>query len=100
MNDTHPRRASIERTGDLRDRLQRSTSFTMRNEKQPRGPKAAQMSANALIEMGWGRILFGHTFRDQEDLCAAMDREAAGQRDITFYLRDPHVLLAMGPERF
>ena len=90
----------MERTGDLRDRLQRSTSFTVRNEKQPRGPKAAQMSANALIEMGWGRILFGHTFRDQEDLCAAMDREAAGQRDITFYLRDPHVLLAMGPERF
>lgn len=90
----------MERTSDLRDRLQRITSFTVRNEKIPQGPKAAQMNADAVIDMGWGRIIFGHTFRSQKDLCAAMDRESDGKRDITFYLRDPHVLLSMGPERF
>ncbi|MGD9330850.1 MAG: N-acetylglutaminylglutamine synthetase [Desulfobacterales bacterium] len=90
----------MERTADFRERLERISSFTVRNEKRPQGPKADQMSANACINMGWGRIIFGHTFQSQKDLCAAMDREGAGQRDITFYLRDPHVLLAMGPERF
>ena len=90
----------MERTSGLRDRFQRVTSFTVRNEKTPQGPEAAQMGADASIDMGWGRIIFGHTFRSQKDLCAAMDREGAGKRDITFYLRDPHVLLSMGPERF
>jgi GNAT-family acetyltransferase (TIGR03103 family) len=90
----------MERTSDLRDRLQRITSFTVRNDKLPQGPEAAQMIANAEIDMGWGRIIFGHTFRSQKTLCAAMAREPAGKRDITFYLRDPHVLLAMGPDRF
>ena len=90
----------MERPNELRDRLQRMTGFTLRNEKLPQGPKAAQMNANATIEMGWGRIIFGHTFRSQKTLCAAMERETAGKRDITFYLRDPHVLLAMGPDRF
>ena len=90
----------MERTTDLRDRLERSASLTVRNEKPPRGPQAEQMTANAAVDMGWGRIIFGHTFRSHEDLCAAMDREQDGRRDITFYLRDPHVLLSMGPERF
>jgi GNAT-family acetyltransferase (TIGR03103 family) len=90
----------MDRPNELRERLQRMTGFTLRNEKLPQGPKAAQMSANAEIEMGWGRILFGHTFRSQKALCAAMEQETVGKRDITFYLRDPHVLLAMGPDRF
>jgi ribosomal protein S18 acetylase RimI-like enzyme len=58
------------------------------------------MTANAEIDMGWGRILFGHTFDSQRRLCVALDRETAGRRDIAFYPRDPHVLLAMGPDRF
>lgn len=90
----------MERTTGLRERLERFSSFTVRNEKKPSGPKAAQMKTDAVIDMGWGRIIFGHTFASQEGLCAAMDREGADRRDITFYLRDPHVLLAMGPERF
>jgi len=90
----------MERTAGLRDRFQRATSCTVCNEKIPRGPEAAQMNSDASIDMGWGRIIFGHTFRSQKELCAAMDRERAGKRDITFYLRDPHVLLSMGPERF
>jgi GNAT-family acetyltransferase (TIGR03103 family) len=90
----------MEKTSDLRERLQRVTSLTVRNEKRPQGPLAEKMKANAEIDMGWGRILFGHTFDTQERLCAALDQEAAGRRDIAFYLRDPHVLLAMRPERF
>ena len=89
----------MERANDLRERLQRVTSFTVRNERKPRGPLAEQMTANAEIDMGWGRILFGHTFDNQERLCAALDRETRGRRDIAFYLRDPHVLLAIGPDR-
>jgi hypothetical protein len=90
---------AMERANDLRERLQRVTSFTVRNERKPRGPLAEQMTANAEIDMGWGRILFGHTFDNQERLCAALDRETSGRRDIAFYLRDPHVLLAIGPDR-
>lgn len=49
---------------------------------------------------GWGRLIFAHTFDTPGDVAEILLQEQAGQRDIAFYLRDPHVLLALHPQEF
>jgi GNAT-family acetyltransferase (TIGR03103 family) len=53
---------------------------------------------DAVMHVGWGRLVFGNTFADMSGLAAAMRQEAADERDIAIYLSDPHVLLAQAPE--
>ena len=50
--------------------------------------------ANAMIDCGWGRLIFAHTFETSEGLAQALRAEGADRRDIAFYVRDPHVVLA------
>ena len=54
--------------------------------------------ADAIIDCGWGRLIFAHTFRDNRRLADALLAELPGKRDIAFYVSDPHVLLAMEPQ--
>src|SRR3954468_9656423 len=54
-------------------------------------------AANAWIDCGWGRLIFAHTFPDMRELIRLLRQEKAGQRDIAFYLNDPHVVLSMAP---
>ncbi|MFM9857065.1 N-acetylglutaminylglutamine synthetase [Pseudoxanthobacter sp. M-2] len=49
------------------------------------------------LDCGWGRLLFSQTFADANALAEAMRAEGPGRRDIAFYVRDPHVLLAAAP---
>lgn len=49
------------------------------------------------LDCGWGRLLFSQTFPDAGALAEAMRAEGPGRRDIAFYVRDPHVLLAAAP---
>ena len=89
----------MEHTEQLRDRLERITSPTLKNWQPPAGPMVDQINENTVVDMGWGRILFGHTFQSNDQLFEVMSREKSGQRDIAFYLRDPHVLLSKGPDQ-
>jgi GNAT-family acetyltransferase (TIGR03103 family) len=84
---------------ELRDRLERATSLSLQNWQTPNKPEADLMAENGTVEMGWGRILFGHTFSTTEALYHALCEEGDGKRDIALYIRDPHVLLAMGPDK-
>ncbi|MCC5970299.1 MAG: N-acetylglutaminylglutamine synthetase [Pararhodobacter sp.] len=59
----------------------------------PRGGRA-----NAQVDCGWGRLIFGHTFDSTEALAEALRAEGPEERDIAFYVRDPHVLLASAPQ--
>lgn len=52
---------------------------------------------NAIIECGWGRLLFAQTFRDEHELVDELMQEQDDQRDIAFYLQDPHVILSLAP---
>jgi len=54
---------------------------------------------NAIVDCGWGRLIFAHTFHDNRELADALLEESVGKRDIAFYVNDPHVLLAMEPQR-
>lgn len=82
-----------------KDRLERMTSLSLKNWQSPTGPEAMRLKKDAVVEMGWGRILFGHTFQSNTTLLQSICKEEAGKRDITFYLRDPHVLISMGPDK-
>jgi len=57
------------------------------------------MRSDALVEMGWGRLIFGHTFASDEKLIETLAAEPQGMRDLAIYLRDPHVVLALAPDR-
>ncbi|MFN3389419.1 MAG: N-acetylglutaminylglutamine synthetase [Allosphingosinicella sp.] len=58
-------------------------------EKQPK--------ANAIVDCGWGRILFAHTFTEPDALVSEIRAEGGDQRDIAMYVTDPHVLIASAP---
>ncbi|MBF0622991.1 MAG: N-acetylglutaminylglutamine synthetase [Magnetococcales bacterium] len=58
----------------------------------------ASMRRNTIIDCGWGKLVFGQTFKDHETLCRAMRAEQSGQRNVALYLRDPHVVLSLHPQ--
>ncbi len=54
--------------------------------------------ADASIDCGWGRLIFANTFDAPEALAEALRAEGPGRRDIAFYVREPHVVLAAAPQ--
>jgi len=81
------------------DRLERMTSLSLKSWQSATGPDAVSLKNDTVVEMGWGRIIFGHTFQSNHVLYDTICKEGTGKRDIAFYLRDPHVLLSMGPDK-
>ncbi len=82
-----------------KDRLARMSSMSLKNWQPANGPDASNLKKDAVVDMGWGRIIFGHTFQTPRALFDSICSEGAGKRDMIFYLRDPHVLLSMGPDK-
>ncbi len=50
------------------------------------------------VDCGWGRLLFGQTFLSAAALAEALLKERENERDIAFYVREPHVVLAQAPQ--
>ncbi|MBX3606086.1 MAG: N-acetylglutaminylglutamine synthetase [Piscinibacter sp.] len=63
-------------------------------------PPAAHpdMTHEATVDCGWGRLIFGQTFGDARALAATIRAERPGRRDVALYLRDPQVVLAQAPQ--
>ncbi len=74
-------------------RLERTLAATPQPWKRATGGPS-----NAVLDCGWGRLLFGHTFESNEALLAELRDEREGSRDLALYISDPHVLLAMAPQ--
>ncbi|KMO68460.1 N-acetylglutaminylglutamine synthetase [Mycolicibacterium obuense] len=55
------------------------------------------MADDVVLELGWGRLLFGQTFSDPARLADVLRAEAHGRRDICIYAREPHVLVSKAP---
>jgi GNAT-family acetyltransferase (TIGR03103 family) len=89
----------MENPHNLRERLERATSLSVQSWQRPKGPDADKIARDITVDMGWGRILFGQTFQSAESLYEEICNEENSKRDITFYLRDPHVLLSIGPDK-
>jgi GNAT-family acetyltransferase (TIGR03103 family) len=55
-------------------------------------------ATRTVLECGWGRLVFGQTFPEPEDIGNVLRAEADGARDIGIYLTDPHVLVSRRPD--
>ncbi|KWX65795.1 N-acetylglutaminylglutamine synthetase [Mycobacterium sp. NAZ190054] len=55
------------------------------------------MADDVVLELGWGRLMFGQTFADPEHLADVLRQEGQGRRDICIYAREPHVLVSRAP---
>jgi GNAT-family acetyltransferase (TIGR03103 family) len=64
---------------------------------RPESAGADRVRGNAVVDCGWGRLIFGQTFEDSRELAATIREEAQGQRDVAFYVREPHVVLSHAP---
>lgn len=54
---------------------------------------------NAIIECGWGRLLFGPSFESPQLLAQTLMQEEAGKRDIALHVDAPQLVLAEAPSR-
>ena len=92
-------KGQTQATDRSRHRLERHGSATLHGfrEGDPRH-KGKKLKPNAVLDCGWGRLVFAHTFGDNAELARTLLAEKEGRRDIGLYLRDPHVVLAMAPQ--
>ncbi len=56
------------------------------------------MDSDVVLDLAWGRLVFGQTFPEMRNILAALRAEGTGQRDICIYARDPHVLVGLAPD--
>ena len=59
----------------------------------PDGPPGA-----SLVDVGWGRLIFAHTFPNPEAVAGVLLDEQPGRRDIAFYVNDPQLILNVAPQ--
>jgi GNAT-family acetyltransferase (TIGR03103 family) len=76
----------------------REDAISTTSWQEPPEHLVASMSRDVVLDMGWGRLLFGQTFQSFDELVEALGAEAEGRRDICLYPRDPHVLVAQAPQ--
>ncbi len=50
------------------------------------------------MQCGWGRLIFAHTFPSPQAVANCVLQEQNGERDIAFYLTDPHIVLNTAPQ--
>ncbi|MGE2734012.1 N-acetylglutaminylglutamine synthetase [Mycolicibacterium vaccae] len=77
--------------------VERSEAITMALHDASPPELVDAMADDVVLELGWGRLLFGQTFADPERLASVLRGEAQGRRDICIYAREPHVLVSMAP---
>lgn len=77
--------------------LDKLDSPTIRHWGKPKGDDLGETKPDCTIDMGWGRLMFAHTYTSQKDVAKALCEQDPEKRDIAFYVPDPHVLLALAP---
>src|SRR5690606_13887228 len=79
-------------------RLKRMRDQTLKPPIEDRGHRGEPAVSDAALECGWGRLIFAQTFNEPERIIEKIQGELPDRRDIAFYVRDPHVLLANAPQ--
>jgi GNAT-family acetyltransferase (TIGR03103 family) len=72
--------------------------ITSRSWKQPSEHQLQGMQSDVVLDLGWGRLVFGQTFSDLRGIVQALRAEETDRRDICIYPRDPHVLVGLAPD--
>ena len=78
-------------------RVPSRAALSTRSWVQPGDRRVGDMRSNVVLDCGWGRLIFGQTFDDSDDLTEVLRGEESGRRDIAMYLRDPHVVVSQAP---
>jgi len=73
-------------------------AITSRSWKRPSEHQLQGMRSDVVLDMGWGRLVFGQTFSDLRGIVDALRAEETDKRDICIYPRDPHVLVGLAPD--
>lgn len=84
-------------TGKHRDGLSELASLKFWGDP-PDVNECGTMKHEVALDCGWGRLIFGQTFDEPERLAQILRDEAYNERDVAFYVRDPHVVLAAAPQ--
>ncbi|MGY1606121.1 MULTISPECIES: N-acetylglutaminylglutamine synthetase [unclassified Geodermatophilus] len=84
----HRRRTPVAGTPDL----------TGRNWTRPAPHQLEGMGTDVVLDLAWGRLVFGQTFPEMHNILTALRAEETGRRDICIYARDPHVLVGLAPD--
>ena len=53
---------------------------------------------NTIVQCGWGRVIFANTFASAEEVLQVLLKEKRSQRDIAFYVNDPHVFTSLATQ--
>src|SRR4051812_18878632 len=86
------------RVAGARRRAGSPPALTSRSEKRPSAHQRRGMQSDVVLDLGWGRLVFGHTFGDLRGVLDALRAEESGRRDICIYPRDPQVLIGLAPD--
>jgi GNAT-family acetyltransferase (TIGR03103 family) len=104
-SDTNGRSTAFEtRQGSGRSdkavahRLKRLRSHSVHDPLREPGEERQEIRRSVALDCGWGRLIFAQTYPDTQGVIESLRREQADQRDIAFYVRDPHVLLKLAPQ--
>src|SRR3954471_11481903 len=73
-------------------------AITSRSWKRPSQHQLRGMASDVVLDLGWGRLVFGQTFDDLRGIVDALRAEESGRRDICIYPPDPHVLVGLAPD--
>lgn len=68
-------------------------------EQRPETHPLAPEHHHVVLDCGWGRLLFAHTFSsDPAELVDELLKEGQQRRDLAMYVADPHVVLNYAPQ--
>jgi GNAT-family acetyltransferase (TIGR03103 family) len=56
------------------------------------------MHGHAVVDCGWGRLIFAQTFNDPAEMVSTLCEEQPNRRDIALYVPDPHVAVSLAPQ--
>ncbi len=59
---------------------------------------ADELDKQAAVDCGWGRLIFGQTYRSSRQLADKLRDEGLGRRDVALYSRDPQVVVSQAPQ--
>src|SRR5690606_18874014 len=93
-SDAH--RAKV--AGSAQHRLNLANQASVSPWKHPLRAKGEEVPEDVIVDCGWGRLLFGHTFESSEVLAHAILAEDKGRRDIAIYVPEPHIVLSVLPQ--
>lgn len=57
-----------------------------------------ELDKQAIVDCGWGRLIFAQTFHSNAQLVEQLRKENPGRRDIALYSRDPQVVVSQAPQ--